>query len=141
MTTEQTADITVDVEINATIEKVWKRWTTPEDIMQWNNASDEWQNLKVENDVRTGGKFLFVMTKKDGSDRFNYGGEYDMVKTNEFISYTLDDNRKTAITFTEGNPVKISETFQPVNTIPIDLQKEFTQAVLNSFKKYVESNA
>jgi len=86
MTTDQTTYITVEIAINATIEEVWRRWTTPEDILQWNNASDEWQNLKIENDVRAGGKFLFVMTKKDGSDRFNYGGEYDIVKTNEFIS-------------------------------------------------------
>ena len=46
--------ITVQTTINATIKNVWRSWTTPDDIMQWNNPSDDWQTLKVENDVKDG---------------------------------------------------------------------------------------
>jgi uncharacterized protein YndB with AHSA1/START domain len=32
---------TAIIEINAPIEKVWQLWTSPADIMQWNNLSAE----------------------------------------------------------------------------------------------------
>ncbi|MHA4808990.1 SRPBCC domain-containing protein [Flavitalea flava] len=135
--------ISAETEINAPIEKVWKIWTTPEDIMQWNNMSDEWHNLKVENDLRPGGKFLFVMGLKDGSLQFDFSGTYDEVKNNELISYTLGDGRKSIITFIQGanpeKPVRLLETFQPENTQPVELQKEFCQAVLDSFRRYAEA--
>lgn len=137
-TTEKTI-LTAEIEINATIEKVWKLWTSPEDIMQWNNLSDDWHNTKVENDLRAGGKFLFAMALKDGSFNFDFCGTYDEVKTNELIAYTLDDGRKTTVTFTAGSAVKLIETFEANNTDPVDMQKSFCQAVLDRFKKYAES--
>ena len=33
--------ISVKTEIKAPAETVWKFWTTPEDIVMWNNASDQ----------------------------------------------------------------------------------------------------
>lgn len=56
--------ITVQTKINATPQDYWKYWTAPEDIMQWNNSSDEWQTPDVEIDLRSGGFFLFRMEKK-----------------------------------------------------------------------------
>ncbi|MFO0506558.1 MAG: SRPBCC domain-containing protein, partial [Chryseotalea sp.] len=35
--------ITVSAHVNAPLEKVWKYWTGPEHITQWNFASDTWQ--------------------------------------------------------------------------------------------------
>jgi len=131
--------IKVTVEINAPIEKVWELWATPADIMQWNNISDEWHTPKVENDVRIGGEFLFVMGLKNGSFNFNFTGVYTEVKVNESMAYTLDDGRKSTITFTAGNPVKITESFEPNDNDPIDMQRDFCKAVLNKFKAYAES--
>ncbi len=34
--------ITVQTIINAPIEKVWEKWTSPEHIINWNYASDDW---------------------------------------------------------------------------------------------------
>lgn len=133
--------ITVQTEINAPIEKVWKLWNTPEDIMQWNNMSAEWHTPKVENDVHTGGKFLFVMGLKDGSFSFDFKGMYDEVEVNRLITYTLDDGRKTTIIFTGDNPVILTETFEPENTQPIDMQRDFCQAVIDGFKKYAEGKS
>lgn len=42
MDTKEKETITVQTIINAPIEKVWKLWTSPQDITHWNNASDEW---------------------------------------------------------------------------------------------------
>jgi uncharacterized protein YndB with AHSA1/START domain len=130
--------ITVQTEINVPIGKVWELWNTPGDIMQWNNMSADWHTPKVENDVHVGGKFLFVMGLKDGSFSFDFKGTYDEVEVNRIIAYTLDDGRKTIITFEGSDPVKLIETFEPENTQPVDMQRDFCQAVIDGFKKYAE---
>ena len=131
--------ITVETTIKSTIENVWNLWTTPEDIRQWNNPSEEWHTLKVENDLKDGGKFLFRMESKDGADGFDFSGTYDKVILNKFIEYTLDDGRKTINEFIQNeNSVTITETFEPEAKTPLDVQRDFCQGVLNNFKKYVE---
>ncbi|MBU6362532.1 MAG: SRPBCC domain-containing protein, partial [Chloroflexi bacterium] len=35
-------NITIKTTVPATIERVWSAYTTPEDIKQWNAASDDW---------------------------------------------------------------------------------------------------
>ena len=141
MNTKDKTVITVATEINAPIEKVWEIWNNPDDILLWNVASDEWHNLKVENDLRPGGKFLFAMALKDGSLNFDFEGVYDEVKTNGLISYTLGDGRQTTITFTKDSPVKLTEAFDADRSMAIDMQRDFCQAVLISFKKYAESKS
>jgi uncharacterized protein YndB with AHSA1/START domain len=131
--------LTVETTINAPIETVWKLWNTPEDIMQWNNVSDEWHTPEATNDLRPGGKLRFVMGLKDGSFTFNFEGTYNEVIPNELLVYTLDDGRKTTITFSKNIPVKITETFEPNDTDPIEMQRDFCQAVLTSFKNYAEA--
>ena len=79
----QQTKITVEASINASVEKVWKAWTTPSDITQWNNASEDWHTPKAENDLRTGGSFLSRMEAKDGSFGFDFRGTYDKVETNK----------------------------------------------------------
>jgi uncharacterized protein YndB with AHSA1/START domain len=131
--------ITAEVEINAPIETVWTRWTEPKHIMQWNTPSDDWKTSKVKNDLQAGGRFLFVMELKDGSSRFDFTGVYDEIKTHELIKYTLDDSRQSTITFTTAHVIRITETFEPENTLSLDMQKDFCQAVLDGFKRYAES--
>jgi len=138
MSTPGKTAITVTVEIDAPIEQIWKLWTTPADIMQWNNTDTDWHNLKVENDLRPGGEFLFAMAKKDGSEQFDFKGTYDEVKRHELISYTLDDGRRTINTFKRGNPVIITETFDAHAGLSTDMQCKFCQGVLDSFKRYTE---
>ncbi|MBA3705188.1 MAG: SRPBCC domain-containing protein, partial [Bacteroidetes bacterium] len=87
-TTEKTT-ITVETTVNAPIEKVWKLWTSPEHIIKWNNASDDWHTPTAENDLRVGGKFVFRMEAKDRSNGFDFWGVYDQIKPNELIMYTM----------------------------------------------------
>jgi uncharacterized protein YndB with AHSA1/START domain len=132
-------NISVSIIVNAPIEKVWQLWTSPEDIMQWNNLSAEWHVPKAENDLHKGGKFLFVMGLKDGSFSFDFTGVYDEIKPHELIAYTLNDHRIAAITFSGSNPVMITEDFEPNTTDDLEMQRGFCTAVLQSFKKYAES--
>jgi uncharacterized protein YndB with AHSA1/START domain len=134
--------ITVETIISASVENVWKCWTTPADIMQWNNPFDDWHTPHVDNDLKDGGSFLFRMEKKDGSEGFDFSGKYDKVITNQLIEYTLADNRRTINLFiANGNETTIIETFDPETKTPLDIQKEFCQNVLNNFKKYAEQSA
>src|ERR1043165_194880 len=106
-TTNKTV-ITVQSEIKAPVEKVWKYWTGPEHIKKWNSASDDWHTPRAENDLRVGGKFSARMEAKDGSMGFDFGGVYDDVKANELIEYTLGDGRKVTVQFTsDGKETKV----------------------------------
>jgi uncharacterized protein YndB with AHSA1/START domain len=131
--------ITVKTSVKATVENVWKLWTTPADIMQWNNPSEDWHNLLVEVDLKNEGRFLFRMQAKDGSEGFDYCGKYDKVKTYELIELTTSDGRKAINTFIpHGNETIVTETFEVETQTPIDIQRDFCQKVLNNFKKYAE---
>ena len=133
--------ISVQAIINAPIETVWKNWTTPEDIIKWNNASDDWHTTRAENDLRIGGKFFSRMEAKDGSFGFDFGGVYDDVKTHQLIAYTLGDDRKVKITFTSnGNETKVVEAFEAESTHSVEMQHDGWQAILDNFKKYTEVN-
>jgi uncharacterized protein YndB with AHSA1/START domain len=136
-----TAMITVENTINAPVQKVWDYWTNPEHITKWNSASDDWHTTCAENDLRPGGKFSSRMEAKDGSMGFDFWGTYDAVKNNEYIESTMGDGRKLKVRFSaEGNSTKVTESFEPENENPRELQQGGWQAILDNFKKYTESN-
>jgi uncharacterized protein YndB with AHSA1/START domain len=133
--------ILVKAKINAPIEKVWKCWINPEDIVKWNNASDDWQTLWAENDLKPGGKFNYRMEAKDGSMGFNFAGAYDNVILLKQIIFTIEDGRKVKINFsTQDNRTEVIESFEAENDNPVDLQQGGWQAILDNFKKYVEAH-
>lgn len=137
---ERKNTIKVETTVKVPLEKVWKNWSTPEDIIQWNNASDDWHTTRAENDLCAGGKFLSRMEAKDGSFGFDFWGIYDEVKPNELIKYTMGDGRKTEITFSAtGEETKVVETFEAENEHTLEMQRAGWQAILDNFKKYAES--
>ena len=138
--TNQT-QITIDAVIDAPIEKVWKLWTGPDHIVKWNAASDDWHTPRATNDLRVGGRFTSRMEAKDGSFGFDFGGVYDDVKTNQLISYTMDDGRKAKIVFTDqANKTKVVIIFDAESVNSLEQQRGGWQAILNNFKKYSEAN-
>ena len=131
--------ITVQTTVNAPIDQVWKYWTLPEHITQWNFASDDWCCPNAENDLRVGGKFNYRMEAKDGSLGFDFWGIYDTIKENELIEITLGDNRKVKVEFVaQDNSTGIIETFEVEEMNAVDMQRDGWQAILNNFKKFVE---
>ncbi|WP_207532080.1 SRPBCC family protein [Desertivirga arenae] len=140
METLSNTSITVQAQVNAPVEQVWKSWNSPEDITQWCQASDDWHAPFAENDLRTGGKFRTTMAAKDGSFSFDFGGEYTNVEENKLIEYTMDDGRKVRIEFEDqGDSTQVVETFDPETTNSLEMQKAGWQAILDSFKKYTEA--
>lgn len=132
--------VTVQTSIAAPMDQVWSVWTSPDHIVKWNNASDDWHTPKAENDLRVGGTFTYRMEAKDGSVGFAFSGIYEEVAPNARIVYRLEDNRKVLVTFEEdGSQVKVKEIFDPEEMNSIELQQAGWQAILDNFKKYTES--
>lgn len=141
METTAKTTITVQATINAPVEKVWELWNGPEHITKWCQASEDWHAPFAENDLRTDGKFKTTMAAKDGSFSFDFGGTYTDVKPNSFLAYKMDDGREVSVTFTkEGNATQVTETFDPENMNPLEMQRGGWQAILDNFKKYAEAN-
>lgn len=132
--------ITVETTINNTVQNVWKLWTEPDHIINWCQASDDWHAPAAKNDLRVGGRFSTTMAAKDKSAQFDFTGEYTKIVPHEIIEYTMDDGRKVKIVFEAQGPVtQITETFDPEGTNSLEKQREGWQAILDSFKRYVES--
>lgn len=82
------------------------------------------------------------MAAKDKSSRFDFTGTYTKVGEHEVIEYTMDDGRKVSVKFEKlnDNSTKITETFDLENENPEEMQRNGWQAILDNFKKHVESN-
>lgn len=132
--------ITVKTTIKAPIKLIWETLTKPSHIMKWNHASPDWECPHAENDVRVGGKFVYRMSAKDKSMSFDFSGKFVKVEMGKELSYVIDDGRAVSIILEEkGNSVDVIETFEAENSNPKAMQQNGWQAILNSFKKHVES--
>lgn len=132
--------ITVNALIPASLRKVWNCYTQPKHIMKWNNASPDWHTPKAENDLKVDGKFNFRMESIDGKQGFDFSGKYTKVKELSMIQYVMDDGRRVTITFSERDrQTNIMIIFDPENLNSLEMQKDGWQAILDNFKKYVES--
>ena len=81
--------ITVETKVRAPSEQVWQAYTTPEDIVQWNAASEDWHTTKASVDLRVGGEFSSRMEAKDGSVGFDFAGTYTKVIPRELLEYEI----------------------------------------------------
>jgi uncharacterized protein YndB with AHSA1/START domain len=130
--------ITVEANVNAPIADVWRIYTTPEDITQWNAASDDWHTTKASVDLREGGAFSSRMEAKDGSMGFDFAGVYTRIVPQKRIEYSFGE-RTAQVEFTpHDQSVNVRVTFDPESTHPVEMQREGWQAILNNFATYVE---
>ncbi|RZK58820.1 MAG: ATPase [Pedobacter sp.] len=137
----QSIKVTVEATINAPVEKVWKVWNTPSDIIKWNTPDPSWHTPSSENDLRVGGKFKNRMEAKDGSFGFDFEGIYDSVELDKEITYTMGDGRQATTLFSEQDgKTHVTTTFDTETQNDPEFQKQGWQSILNSFVRYVESN-
>jgi uncharacterized protein YndB with AHSA1/START domain len=131
--------ITIGSAINAPIRKVWDAWSNPDDIKQWNNASDDWHTTHSEVELREGGKFVSRMEAKDGSAGFDFEGTYTRVVPQQAIEYRMDDGRAVQTEFSErGGVTHVRTTFDAETQNTPELQRQGWQAILDNFKRHVE---
>ena len=127
--------ITVETTVAAPIRDVWRAWTTPDDIKQWNTASDDWHTTAAAVDLRVGGAFSSRMEAKDGSMGFDFAGTYTRIVQHELIECSFGD-RVLLVEFSAGkNGVTVRETFDSEPTHSVDQQRQGWQAILINFAK------
>ena len=132
--------ITIEKLVKAPIEKVWRAWTTPDDIKQWNAASADWHTTTASVDLRVGGDFSSRMEAKDGSMGFDFAGTYTKVQEHRLIEASLGD-RVLLVEFDVGpDGVIVRETFDAESTHSIEQQRDGWQSILDNFARHVESS-
>lgn len=120
-------------------DKVWELYTSPEHIVNWNFASDDWCCPKASNDLRVGGKMNSRMEAKDGSFGFDFEGIYEEVVPASKLTYALGDGRRVITVFERDEKgTKVTTTFDAETTHSIEMQRGGWQAILDNFKKYAE---
>jgi uncharacterized protein YndB with AHSA1/START domain len=129
--------ITVETTVVAPIEEVWRAYTTPEDIKQWNAASDDWHTTAATVDLRVGGAFSSRMEAKDGSMGFDFAGTYTKLIEYKLIEYSFGDRAAQVEFAPTPNGVKVRVTFDSEQTHSIEQQRDGWQAILNNFARYV----
>ena len=130
--------ITVETTVEAPIEKVWRAYTTPDDIVQWNAASDDWHTTSATVDLRPGGAFSSRMEAKDGSAGFDFAGTYTKIVPYELLEYSFG-GRTARVEFSiSGSGVVVRVTFDPEAAHSIEQQRAGWQAILNHFARFVQ---
>ncbi len=131
--------ITVETFVKAPIAEVWGAYTTPDDIKQWNTASDDWHTTRATVDLREGGQFSSRMEAKDGSFGFDFAGTYTRIRPNALIEYAFGD-RSGAVEFVPGaGGVTVRVTFDAESTHPEEQQRQGWQAILDNFARHVQA--
>src|SRR5688572_19842139 len=128
-----TQKITVESFVKAPLDRVWKAWSNPDDIKQWNAAQDDWHTTRSTVDLREGGKFSSRMEAKDGSQGFDFEGSFTRIVPNKTIAYRMSDGREVIVEFAErAGGVHVSETFDPESENTPELQRQGWQAILDN---------
>ena len=129
--------VTVETTVAAPIETVWRAYTSPEDIVQWNAASDDWHTTAASVDLREGGAFSSRMEARDGSEGFDFAGTYTRIAPHRLIEYAFGD-RHARVAFDEtADGVRIRVEFDPENEFPVEYQRAGWQAILDNFARHV----
>lgn len=133
--------ITVETTVHAPIDAVWRAYTSPAAIVQWNAASPDWHTTSATVDLRVGGVFCSRMEAKDGSVGFDFAGTYTRVETNRLLEYAFGD-RTATVEFTDAaEGVTVRVTFAAEETHAIDQQRAGWQAILDNFTRFVEGQS
>lgn len=72
---------------DATREKVFAAWTSPDALRRWYKLADDWEVPVAEVDLRVGGEYRIGM-KPPGRDTFYESGTYREIIANERLVYT-----------------------------------------------------
>ena len=130
--------ITIETVVKAELNRVWEAWSNPQDIKQWNAASDDWHTTQSTVDLREGGRFSSRMEAKDGSEGFDFEGIYTRVVPRKLIEYRMGDGRAVQVEFKpDAGGVLVRETFEAETENAPEVQRQGWQAILDKFAQHV----
>ena len=131
--------ISIKTHIEAPKLAVWELFNNTEAVQQWNHASPDWHCPQASNDLKVDGDFCYTMAAKDGSFAFDLKGIYTHIDAPNSLSYRLADGRDVEVLLEDVNGATLlTETFDPEDNNPVDMQQAGWQAILNNFKIFVE---
>jgi uncharacterized protein YndB with AHSA1/START domain len=133
--------IVVEATVNAPVADIWRAYTSPQDIVQWNAASPDWHTTSASVDLRVGGTFTSRMEAKDGSMGFDFAGEYTTIVEHQRIDYSFGGRNAEVEFLPEGAAVRVRVRFDAETTHSIEQQRAGWQAILNNFAAYVEGKS
>lgn len=134
------------IELNETIaasaERVYDAFLTPDDLLQWHRASEDWTTPHAHTDPVAGGKFNIGFGDPNGEYSFDFTGTYTALERPTHIGYTIDDGRVVAIDFeeTEDGQTNVTWRFEPENTFPKEMQQQGWMAQLTNLKSYLSES-
>ncbi len=132
--------ITVQTDINQSIELTWEAFNEPTHLMKWAKSADDWEVSIAENEVKIGGSLKVVLTTHKQDIFLQYSGRYDQIDLNKHLLLTLDDGRSLDISFSSLHDVtQVQLTIDAVSEQPFDVQEFGWQSLLDHLKMYAES--
>ena len=134
--------ITFEQVISASPERVFDAFITPDDLMQWHRASDDWTTPHAETDPQVGGRFNIGFGDPTGENSFDFTGSYTEIDRPNRLAYTIDDGRQSVIDFKDAGDgtTLVTWNFEPENNFPKDLQRDGWAAQLANLEKYIAGN-
>lgn len=128
--------IEVETVVDRAVADVWRAYTTPDDIIHWNAASDDWHTTASTVDLRVGGRFSSRMEAKDGSFGFDFEGVYTRVEPGTALAYDMG-GRQVDVAFAPGpEGVRVTVAFDPEREHPPEMQRQGWQAILDRFARH-----
>lgn len=125
--------ITLREKSSLTPEEIWLKLVTPEKVMTWNFASEDWHCPKASNALKIGGEFHYEMASKDGEISFDFWGTYTEIEPSKKLYFTLGDGRSVRIDLIEKPyGTLIEERFEAETTNSLDLQRQGWQNILSN---------
>lgn len=91
--TTQKKELIITRLFEAPIEKVWKAWTEPEQMMKWWGPKD-FIAPEIKIDFKEGGKYLFCMQGPDGKKFWSTGTYKEIVPMTRLVSTDSFSNEK-----------------------------------------------
>ena len=132
--------ITVEVLVHANPGRAWEAFTSPTSITGWNFASPDWHCPRAKSELRDGGAFCYRMEARDGSFGFDFEGKFLRVSPARRLHYSLGPDREVIVQFVqEGAQTRVSQSFTPEPTHPLEQQRAGWQSILDNHKKFVEA--
>ena len=132
--------ITVERLVHTDPATAWTLYNSPDHIVRWNAASDDWHSPRSEVDLCEGGRFTTRMEAKDGSVGFDFAGIYTKIVEHKLIEYSFGD-RTGLVEFTPDakGGVTVRVTFDSETTHSIEQQRSGWQAILDNFARHVQA--
>ena len=85
--------VILESEFSAPVSRLFKAWTSPEDIKQWFGSGDSGPEL-ARVDLQEGGEWEFVFPEKDGQ-RDSLSGRYLRIEQDKLLEFTWIHTRRS----------------------------------------------